>query len=146
MKLIRLAVYISLGFFCSSLLIFFFGRGGLHSLEELQGYRDSLVENNQQLQGINQRLLNNLDALSSDPEQITLMARELGYYRPGERVIRIDGYRPAGSLYTVGTRLVRSPGAADRDWVFKLMGACFALLLYIWSYFRRRQDAHQKKL
>jgi len=139
MKIPRLVIYIALSYVVSSLLFFFFGSGGLLDYDNLLAYRVSLQDNIANLEGTNNDLLNEVQALGSDPERLTLQARELGYFREGEQVIRIEGYRPGKNYYTVGKILRRKPKQPRMDWPFKALGLGLPILLSFVSFSVRRR-------
>ena len=89
MKVPRVVVYTVLSYIITSALFFFFGSGGLLDYRRLVTYRETVEENIDDLGRINSDLLSEVQALGSDPERLTLQARELGYFREGERIIRI---------------------------------------------------------
>jgi len=134
MKSHSIALCLVLGAILSSLLVFAFGSGGIAGYRELEGYQEVLANNIQDLKRINRSLLEQLESLRSDPESILLQARELGYFREGERVIKIEGYRPGAGYTTVGKIIRRGPEGKDRDWIFKLAGFCLPLAFL---FFRR---------
>jgi cell division protein FtsB len=140
MKLLRLFFFLAAGFIVSSLLTFFFGSGGIIEYLRLQRYRASLQANLDDLQGVHSRLLQELDALGTDPQRITLQARELGYFRPGERVVRIEGAVPPESYYTVGRLLRRSTPKNPWDRVFRIVGLALPAALYVASFLVRRGE------
>ncbi len=142
MKIFRLILYLSLGFICSSLLIFLFGNRGIQEYKALLEYRELLEKNIQDLKAINGKLLEDLYTLKSDPESIALKARELGYFREDERVIRVEGYIPLKGCYEVG-KIIRKVSSADQQsWVFNLFTLCIPIALYLFSYIRRKNSRY----
>ncbi len=141
MKLLRLFLFIAAGFITSSLLTFLFGSGGVMEHLRLQRYRASLQGNLDDLQEIHSRLLQELHALGTDPQRIALQARELGYFRPGEQVVRVEDSAPRESYYTVG-RIVRQSAPENRwDGVFRIAGLALPAVLYLLSFLIRRRRA-----
>ncbi|MCK5006231.1 MAG: septum formation initiator family protein [Spirochaetia bacterium] len=139
MRVPRIVVYVALSFVVTSLLFFFLGSGGLLDYDNLLAYRASLQENIADLEGTNDDLLKEVQALGSDPERLTLQARELGYFREGEKVVRIEGYRPGKSYYTVGKILWRKPKQPRMGWPFKALGLGLPILLSFVSFSVRRR-------
>jgi cell division protein FtsB len=137
-KIPRIVIYIALSFVVASLLFFVFGSGGLLDYNNLLTYRASLQDNIANLEGANDDLLKEVQALGSDPERLILQARELGYFREGEKVIRIEGYRPGKNYYTVGKILRRKPKQPRMDWPFKALGLGLPILLSFVSFSVRR--------
>ena len=139
MKIPRLLLYIALSFVLTSLFLFFFGSGGLLDYRKLLGYRANLQENITDLEGTNSDLLAEVQALGSDSERITLQARELGYFRKGEKVIRIEGYQQGKNYYTVGKIMRRKPQQPRADWPFRAVGVGLPVLLLLGSLAVRRR-------
>jgi cell division protein FtsB len=139
MKIPRIFVYIVLSFVVTSLLFLFFGSGGLLDYRRLLGYRETMRQNIDELEQINSELLTEVKALGSDPERLRLQARELGYFREGEGVIRISGYERGKNYYTVGTVLRRKPKPPRVDWPFRAAGVAIPFLLAVVSATVRRR-------
>jgi len=129
MKIPRIVIYLALSFVVTFVLFFFFGSGGLLDYRNLLAYRASLQENIAELEDTNGGLLEEVQALGSDPERLTLQARELGYFREGEKVIRIQGYKAGKNYYTVGKILRRKPKQPRMAWPFKALGLGLPILL-----------------
>jgi cell division protein FtsB len=142
MRVSRLVLALCLGFCLSTVLFLLFGTGGIGQYRELLAYRDSLQANIEDLSRIQQGLLQELEALGSDPERVTLQARQLGYFKEGERVIRIQGYEAARSGYTVGRILRRKPVGEPRDWVLRLTGLGLPVMLFALIALREGRENH----
>jgi len=143
MKVPRIAVYTILSFILAAALSYFFGSGGVLDYRRLAAYRGSLEENIDNLEHTNGQLLSEVQALGSDAERLTLQARELGYFREGERVIRIsDNSRPK-SIYTVGKVLHRKIKKPRTDWPFRAIGLGLPVLLVLVSVSVRRRKNHE---
>ncbi|UCF98788.1 MAG: septum formation initiator family protein [Spirochaetaceae bacterium] len=139
MKIPRIVVYILLSFVLTSSLFLLFGGGGVLDYRRLLIYRGSVEENITDLERINSELLAEVQALGSDPERLTLQARELGYFREGERVIRIAGNRRVNSYYTIGKVLRRKPKVPRADWPFRATGLGLPILFVLVSMAVRRR-------
>ena len=104
MKPWRLLLSVYLGFLFSCLLLFLFSASGLRSYRALAAYRDILQRNITELELLQRSLAGEQEALRTDPGRIALQARELGWFEPGQRVVRLDSRtvvrdpHPAGSL------------------------------------------------
>lgn len=131
MRLPRLAVYLALGFGVASLLSFLFAEGGVLEYRAADRYRRQLEQNIAELQGINEGLLDDLEALRSDPELLRLQARSLGYFRPDEHVIRILDRAQPGNFYAIGRLILRRPAARRPVWYFRLTGLGLPALLLL---------------
>ena len=101
----RLIPIIAAGFIAASLLTWAFGDSGLRATARLSRYRQSLAANVESLRERNAALTADLKRLREDPEANELLARELGLYRSGDRVLRIEGLPARRHLYTVGSLL-----------------------------------------
>lgn len=122
MRLPRLAVYLAIGFGVASLLTFLFGEGGVLEYRGAVGYRRQLEQNIGELKRINGQLLEDLEALRSDPELLRLQARQLGYFREDEHVVRIQGRTQPSNFYAIGRIILRKPAARRPVWYFRLAG------------------------
>lgn len=139
MRIARLALYLALGFVLRSLYLFVFGGGGLVDHHALRSQKQQLANNIENLRAINAVLMDEQQALASDPERVALQARELGYFREGERVLRLEGTAVSRVSFTVG-RLVRvTPEKERRDWIAKLLGLAVPPGLYVVSSVRERR-------
>ena len=139
MKVPRIVAYIIFSFIVAAALYFFFGRGGLLEYRRLATYGGSLQDNLGDLERINSELLSEVQALGSDAERLTLQARELGYFREGERVIRISDDSRRNSTYTVGKVLRRKAKQPRADWPFRVTGLGLPVLLVLVSVSVRRR-------
>ena len=102
-----------LGFTLSSLLVCFLGSSGWKSYRSLEREAERLRANVKTLRQVNVHLTERLQSLESRPETVRLLARDLGYFAPGEQVIHIDTYGVRPTFYRVGT-LVREPVEMQR--------------------------------
>lgn len=145
MKGAQLAFYLALGFVFRSVLLFFWGNGGLADYGKVSEYKELLQANIEELKGINDGLRRELESLSSDPERVVLQARELGYFRPQERVFRIAGRQQEGSYYALGKLLRAAPQPEHKDWLLKLAGLAIPVVLYLFGLFRKRRKGHENR-
>jgi cell division protein FtsB len=67
------------------------GPTGLSAYQQLRVEHEKLSANMENLRHLNMELANTANALNSDPDTITMYARELGYGYENERFIRIVG-------------------------------------------------------
>ena len=136
-------VYIIFSFVMAAVLHLFFGSGGILDYRRLSAHRGSLQDNIDDLERTNEELLTEVQALGSDAERLTLQARELGYFREGERVIRISGGVRKKSAYTVGKVLRRKAKPFRADWPFRAVGVGLPVLLVLVSVAVRRRNNHE---
>ncbi len=138
MKIIRFGLYISISFVLGTTLLLVWGESGVRAYRQLQEYNLRLQNNIAGLERTNSDLLIELDALRHDPEAIALKARELGFMKEDEQLIRIDGYESAPTHYTVGRILRRNRSPGKRDNLIKLFALVAPILLYLISLIGRR--------
>lgn len=150
MRLPRLIIYLALGFVCASLLVFVFGGAGLLEYRASSRHLRQLESNILELEAANARLRDDLEALRSDPELLRLQARELGYFREDEYVVRVEGATAPRNSYAVGRIILREPSLPKPAWVFRGVGLGLPALLVLRRLLlpllrnlrRRRGDAH----
>ena len=136
-------ICVALGCIACLFLLFFFGPGGRMDYRDLLAYRFRLEANIDDLKETNRKLMDELEALGSDPERIALQARELGYFREGEKVVRIEGAQAEKNRYTVGTILNRAAGPVRTDWPFKVLGLGLPVALFLVSIALRRRVSRE---
>ena len=139
---LRIFLSFYLGFLVYSALIFFFDSSGFLSMKILAGDKIELEENIDDLKLLHNKLLSQFEALRSDPEVIEIHAREYGYFREDETVIRIDGYRPPARFYSVGKLINPRRRITDFTAYYRAAGFITALLFYLFSgpFFGRNRD------
>ncbi len=131
----RLFPALLLAFTVSSLLVFWFGDSGLFAYRSLEAYRAQLRSNVDSLTAIGARLDDELAGLrDGSPARTEVLARGIGLFREGDRVVRIEGGPNRYGFQEVG-QLVRPPRhGAPRDPVLKGAGlglAAFLCVLYL---------------
>ncbi len=132
-------------FSLASLLIFLLGDSGLAAYDDLAAYRDRLAANVASLAARNGDLQARLARLRDDPDTERVMARDLGLFQPGERVIHLEGSPGKPEIHAVGDLLRYRGAPSARNGIIKAAGVCLALLALGWSLARalagRRRDA-----
>jgi hypothetical protein len=83
-----------------------FGPMGTREHAALQERARALEENLRALERINRELTEELRSLSSDPETVALLARDLGYYRQGDRRLVVTGLPQRQTSRQVGALVV----------------------------------------
>ncbi len=84
------------------------GPMGIREHARLQQKEQALEDNLRELRTINRELTEELRSLSTDAETVALLARDLGYYRRGDRRVAVQGLplqapgRPVGTLVIAG--------------------------------------------
>ena len=131
-------VYIIVSSILAVALHLLFGSGGMLDHRRLSAYQRSLRENISDLERINGELLSEVRALGSDAERLTLQARQLGYFREGEKVIRFSDSARSKTTYTVGKVLRRKAKQPQADWPFRAVGIGLPVVLILVSVSVRR--------
>jgi hypothetical protein len=114
----RFTLIALLAYVTASLLVYCFGDSGITAFARLDGYRDRLEGNVSELKVLNSSLQAELASLRDDPRRTEVLARDLGLYRPEDRVLRIEGAEYGPEPYEVGTLLrLRSSGKTRGPWL-----------------------------
>ncbi|MCX7028886.1 MAG: hypothetical protein NTU62_02055 [Spirochaetes bacterium] len=141
----RLLLFALLAYTIGSLLVYLFGDSGVSAFDRLTDYRDRLEGNVKDLDGLNRSLQAELGSLRDDPRRTEVLARDLGLYRPEDRVLRIEGGRTGAEPYEVGTLLRMKTPRHDRGPWLKTAGfgvAVFTALLVFLFGRRGRRPLH----
>lgn len=130
-----------LGTFVYTLLSLFVGRDGIFVYRQLQEQKREISKRTAAIQKINDELSLEYTALEKDNDVIAAYARKLDYVKPGEKLVKITGLRPAQTtLYDTGTVLKRSPVVYMSESACKAAGVIFfavsLLLMYLAGYSR----------
>lgn len=107
MKHLALALFVGTSLYL--LINLAFGPGGIREMDRLSAHKTRLEANLTALSELGRSLEGEVERLRTDPDEIELRARELGYYRETDEVIRFEGW--------TRTRRTRSPGSAVRTFV-----------------------------
>ena len=114
-----------------TLLSLYNGTAGIVPYRELLEERQTILENLEKLQTINQELEGNLDALLYDSETIRIRARELGYGETWERFVRIVGL-PGGRPSELRPGMIRTAVHPLPSGEFhRTVSICVGLILFI---------------
>ncbi len=135
----RLFPALLLAFAVTSLLVLWFGDSGLFAYRSLEAYRALLRSNVDNLAAIDGRLDAELAELRDGSAARTeVLSREVGLFRDGDRVVRVEGGPNRDEFQGVG-QLVRPPRhGAPRDPVLKGVGLGLAFSLCVLSLVARR--------
>ena len=127
----RLLLIGTVSFVAASLGIFFLGDSGLSAFQGMTRYEQSLEANVESLTQRNQELQAELDRLKNDPEDVRVLARDIGLYKPGETVVKLVGRPPRPQSYAVGDLLRLRRAEPTRNTWFKeaAMGAAAAVVI-----------------
>ena len=129
----RLFYSIYIGVLCYFVVHFFFGAAGLNDYRQLMQHRDVLIDNVAELQKINWQLVQELKLLAADPDKILVLARDLGYFREGDHVIKPEGISVPKSYYKIG-KLIRMPIGRHSELLFaKIVCLIVPILIYLFT-------------
>lgn len=129
--LVLTALYTGFAVYC--VLIFFYGKSGYFELKSLIRYRDSLVENNQELQEAGNALSREAQKLLSDSDILRLKARELGYLKKNQGKIIFSGYMPKEQTYSLGRVLKWQEHRKDHTLLFRSLAVGLSILMLLLS-------------
>jgi len=133
------------GFAIASVLIYFFGDSGLIAYQRLDGYRQALAANIDDLQARNGKLTEELESLRSDPQRSLVLARKIGLYQAGEHVVKLEGFSRGTPSNEVGALLKLRKIQGSRNVIFKATGigvsVALAALVLVASRSSRRKRA-----
>jgi hypothetical protein len=141
----RFMLFALLAYATGSLLVYVFGDSGITAFGRLASYRDRLERNVRDLDTLNRSLQAELGSLRYDPRRTEVLARDLGLYRPDDRVLRIEGAPAPVEPYEVGTLLRLKTPRRDRGPWLKTAGIGIALLAALAIYLvgrRGRRSLH----
>jgi len=125
----RLLPILMLGFAAASVLIYFFGDSGLFAYRSLAAYKESLAINVARLEERNAGLAMELASLQMSPERNAVMARAIGLFRPGDRVVKLEGFAARREFYPVGDLIKLRKHKERKSAIFKAAGVGLSTLL-----------------
>ena len=143
------------GLVIAIVLSFLFGASGLSNYHDLRAYQAHVSDGIVALQDRHRSLQQRVAVLRDNPEALRLLARESGYFRPGETVIEVGpvpvdptaafGPRSGSGFAGVAPLLQRTPPAPREPFNALALGLClgagsFAMLSMLRA-FRRRAHA-----
>ncbi len=134
-----------LGFAAASLLVLGFGDSGLLAYRSLASYRDALESNLQSLTAVSEKLTAELDSLQNGAGRTEVLARDVGLYREGDQVIRLEPGPSKRAFLDVG-RFVRAPRRGEpRNPLLKGLGIGLAASLSMLFLVLRRLSRVRKR-
>ena len=84
----RLFYCLVLGIFASAVFCYINGETGTKNYQKLKSYQEDLIQNIVLLSEENAQFNNTLRALRTNHESVSLQARQLGYYRENESIVK----------------------------------------------------------
>jgi hypothetical protein len=117
---------------CYALFSMAAGAAGIGPYRELRVEREKILENLEELEGINQELEGTMDALLYDSGVIKVRARELGYGEELERFVRIVGL-PAVRYREIspGTVQTAEKPSFVPDTSLRIASVCVGMALFL---------------
>ena len=133
MKRMYFLISVSIGTLIYVLVSLFFGAGGLWAESRLIKQRNLLSENVREIQKINDELELEYTALLEDPEVIASYARNLGFVKEGEHIVRFTGgAKLPEKIYSTGSYYDIEKIQFIPEWICKVLGiSVFALCLVL---------------
>ncbi len=146
MKLKRVIVIIYCSVILNSLVSFVFGDKGCFEYGSLQNYKKTLEANIAKIIDKNKALTDSLGILTTSKEKVTILARELGYYRNRETPIILDGFSPRGDFYEIGNIVTRGAKTGDRNPILRIIVVCITGCAIILDavFYQRRKNGNQR--
>lgn len=140
MKLsVRLFFTIYLIFVTIVLINTFWGEKGRQQTKQLQAYKTSLINNVKLLESKNFELKNTLTSVRDYGESVILAAREIGYFKKNQGVIRF-GYPLGNKEDTNFGKTIKEVSLTSIDKRFMRLFAIFiGLLFFVFSYLVNRK-------
>ncbi len=127
------------GYIFYLLLNLVFGSAGILSMRDLGEYREMLEENIETIKENHEVLAAEFEGLKSNAETLALQARNIGYYRPEEGVIEVEGFSPKKNFYPVGKLLRYSSPVPFKKAGFRTVSLAIILLTVILALVWRRK-------
>ena len=141
----RLSPILIVIFLAASVLIYIVGDSGLLAFNDLEGYRQRLSANVESLQQHNRKLTAELADLKGDAELNIVLARRLGLYRPGDRVVKVQGVSNRVEHYVVGDLLKLKKAGDARSAVVKTAALCLSMLMTAYVLFSSRASRRKAR-
>lgn len=144
LRSVFLAIYVS--FLSFSMLSLFFGATGIASMEKLNDRSRAVGANLRHLESRQEDLKTTLSRLRSDPEAVTVEARSLGLYRPGENVAYLSGPDEVRERYDAGSVLRLDPIQRNEETFLRVSALAAGILVILVSLVSWRiRDAHSQR-
>jgi len=139
----RFLPFALLAYVTGSLLVYFLGDSGATAIRRLEEHRDRLERNVRDLEDLNRSLRSELASLRDNPGRTEVLARDLGLYRPDDRVLRIEGAPVPVQPYEVGSLLrLKAPRRERGPWL-KGAGLGVAVIAALAAFLAGRRARHR---
>ena len=114
------------------LLSVMFGQNSIKSYSELEFQKKIISKQTSKLQNINNELTLELTALENDKDVIAAYARKLNYVKQDEKIVKINGLRPAQTtLYDTGSVIYHEKNLFLSEKYCKIIALFFGFLSFI---------------
>lgn len=127
----RLLPLLMVIFIIASLAIFLFGDSGLVAFTRREHYRENLAANVSALDARHQALEAELAQLKANRDTTIALARGLGLYAPGDKIVQLEGRVAKGEVYAMGDLLKMNDSDGARSSIFKMSAFIAAALLIL---------------
>lgn len=108
------------------------GQNSLRSFNMMEEQKRIISKQTSEIQNINSDLTLELTALQNDKTIIAAYARKLGYVSENEKIIKINGLKPAqNTLYDIGSVVRHEDPSFLPEKYCKMIGLFFTLLSFI---------------
>jgi len=108
------------------------GQNSIRSYKNLQEQKQIISLRTVEIQNINSELILEHSALQNDQDVITAYARKLDYVAEGEKLVKINGLKPAqNTLYDIGKVLRHTELDYLSEKACKIIGLFFALMTLV---------------
>ncbi len=129
MKKIKVLFAVFVGTLAYTVLSFIAGNNGILGYNKLVEQKKDIVRQTEIIQNINNELSLEYSALLRDKDVIAAYARKLDYVGDGEKLVKVNGLKPAQTeLYDTGTILRKKNFSCLSEKTCKLCGLTFFLL------------------
>jgi len=138
------AAYI--GLIIYSLLNCFYGRAGFIAYDKLKIFEKEIYENISELEKLNGDLISEFERLRTSDELITLKARELGYIKDNEIMVKTSWEENRRNFYSIGRLLKNDFFMKSRKPMFRTIsiGTAIVFFLLFLILLQRKNHDHKK--
>lgn len=106
------------------------GQNSYRCYKNLQEQKQAISLRTVEIQNINSELILEQSALQNDQDVITAYARKLDYVGEGEKLVKINGLKPAqNTLYDIGKVLRHTEVTFLPERICKIIGLFFSLMI-----------------
>ena len=114
------------------LLSVMFGQNSIKCYSDMEYQKKIISKQTSKLQNINNELTLELTALKNDKDVIAAYARKLDYVKEGEKLVKINGLKPAQtSLYDTGSVIKHEETKFLSEKMCKIISCFFGILSFV---------------